>query len=60
MTSRDSCIRLAGVRRRAPPGAVAGDRLDVGDRQVGAGQDDRGRRGGRRRIAGRGVAGWKR
>ena len=32
---------LAGVDVERGVGAVAGDRLDVGDRQVGAGQDDR-------------------
>ena len=41
MTSRASCIRPRAVDVEGDAGAVAGDRLDVGDRQVGAGQDDR-------------------
>ena len=40
MTSRASCMRLAGVLVERDRRAAAGHGLDVGDGQVGAGQDD--------------------
>ena len=41
MTSRASCIRSRAWRRARPAAPCAGDGLDVRDRQVRAGQDDR-------------------
>ena len=41
MTSRASCIRSRACTSSAASAPGAGDRLDVGDGQVGAGQDDR-------------------
>ena len=40
MTSRASCMRSRAWTSRATRAPCAGHRLDVGDRQVGAGQDD--------------------
>ena len=40
MTSRASCIRSRAWTSRAARRAVTGDRLDVRDREVRAGQDD--------------------
>ena len=41
MTSRASCIRSRAWTSSATVAPRAGDRLDVGDGQVGAGEDDR-------------------
>ena len=40
MTSRASCIRSRAWTSSATGGPAPGDRLDVGDREVRAGQDD--------------------